>query len=49
VITLLKICNLDKVNVIITDSKLNPKVLNKYRENGVEVVNDYKGMEEDNI
>jgi DeoR/GlpR family transcriptional regulator of sugar metabolism len=39
VVSLLKIATVDKVDMIITDSKLNKNVLNKYLEKGIEVIN----------
>lgn len=39
VISLLKVCSLDKVDMVITDSKLNINVLEKYNSNGLIIVN----------
>ncbi|MCY6483384.1 DeoR/GlpR family DNA-binding transcription regulator [Clostridium aestuarii] len=38
-VSLLKICDLDQVNMIVTDSKLKQNVFEKYTRNGIEVVN----------
>lgn len=38
-VSLMKICDFDKVNMIITDSKLKENILEKYHKNGIEVVN----------
>lgn len=38
-ISLVKICDLEQINVIITDSKLKKNILDKYLKNGIEVVN----------
>lgn len=38
-VSLSKICDLDKIDMIITDSKLKPKILEKYLEHGIEVIN----------
>ncbi|MBC2579462.1 DeoR/GlpR family DNA-binding transcription regulator [Clostridium sp. DJ247] len=39
VVSLLNVCNFDKINMIITDSKLNTKVKDKYLNLGVEIIN----------
>ena len=38
-ISLLKVCDIDKIDMIITDSNLNPKVLDKYTKYGIEIIN----------
>ncbi|GAA0725761.1 DeoR/GlpR family DNA-binding transcription regulator [Clostridium malenominatum] len=38
-VSLLKVCNLDEVNMIITDSKIKKNVLEKYLNSGIEIVN----------
>ncbi|HIS68355.1 MAG TPA: DeoR/GlpR transcriptional regulator [Candidatus Gallacutalibacter stercoravium] len=37
--SLVKVCDLNRLNLIITDSKLNPAVLERYRLEGIEIVN----------
>lgn len=37
--SLVKTANIDDVNLIITDSKLDSKILNKYLKNGIEIIN----------
>lgn len=39
IVSLLNVCNFNKINMIITDSKLNEKTKGKYFELGVEIVN----------
>lgn len=39
-ISLIKVQDIHEINLIITDSKLDSKVLNKYLKNGVEIVNE---------
>ena len=39
VVSLLKVCNFNDVNMIITDSGLKENMLEKYRKSGVEVIN----------
>ena len=40
VVSLLKVANFNDIDMIITDSKLNKNILNKYREHGIEVINE---------
>ena len=40
VVSLLKVANFNDIDMIITDSKLNKNILNKYREDGIEVINE---------
>jgi DeoR family transcriptional regulator, fructose operon transcriptional repressor len=37
-VSLVKMADIDEVNFIITDSKLDPKVLNKYHKDGIEII-----------
>jgi len=39
-VSLVKIADIDDVNLIITDSKLDSKILDKYLKNGIEIVNE---------
>jgi DeoR/GlpR family transcriptional regulator of sugar metabolism len=39
IVSLLNVCGFDKISMIITDSKLNEKVKNKYLELGTEIIN----------
>lgn len=39
VISLLKVCDIDKVDMVITDSKLNVNVMEKYTNNGLVIIN----------
>lgn len=38
-VSLAKMCDLDKIDMIITDSNLKAKILEKYKNNGIEVIN----------
>ncbi|SHI50007.1 transcriptional regulator, DeoR family [Clostridium cavendishii DSM 21758] len=38
-LSLLKLCDISKADMIITDSKLNDNILNKYKANDIEVIN----------
>ena len=37
--SLIKICDIEKLDLIITDSKLDEDILKKYLENGVKIIN----------
>ena len=37
-VSLVKLADIDEVNLVITDSKLDQKVLNKYQKSGIEIV-----------
>jgi len=39
VISLLKVCDFNQVDKIITDSRINPKIMDKYLNQGIEVIN----------
>lgn len=39
VVSLLKVCDFNDINMIITDSNLKESVLDKYRKSGIEIVN----------
>lgn len=39
VVSLLKVCDFDDVNMIITDSNLKDSILERYRKNGIEIIN----------
>ena len=39
-ISLIKLEDIHEVNLIITDSKLDPKIMNNYMKNGIEIVNE---------
>lgn len=40
VISLMKVCEIDQVDSIITDSKLSEKIRDKYLKNGIEIINE---------
>jgi len=37
-VSLLKVCDLNEINIIITDSGLKESILEKYTRNGIEVM-----------
>lgn len=39
IVSLLKVCNFSDINAIVTDSNLKESILEKYRKNGIEVIN----------
>ena len=39
-VSLIKVEDIHEINLIITDSKLDSKILNKYVKNGIEIVNE---------
>lgn len=40
VVSLMKVCEIDQVDSIITDSKLSEKIRDKYLKNGIEIINE---------
>ena len=37
--SLIKICDIENLDLIITDSKLDENILKKYLENGIKIIN----------